>query len=74
MEKELLKACRVLVGFSQAELAEKIGVKQPTLCKYENGYLKIAEATKHKVLQALAEKGLNQEEIYMLGQIKSIRG
>lgn len=34
---EKIKELRKKRGFSQAELAEKIGVTQKTICNYENG-------------------------------------
>lgn len=70
MNKELLKTCRAVTGLTQMQLAEAIGVKQAIISKYEAGIVPISATTKRKVIQALADKGLSQESIYLLSGLK----
>ncbi|MGP4071301.1 helix-turn-helix domain-containing protein [Piscibacillus sp. B03] len=70
MNQNTLKLARVLVGFSQLELAEKLGINQATLSRYEQGKLNISSEIKTKLIQVLAEHGLGQEDIYLLGDLK----
>ncbi|WP_010530921.1 helix-turn-helix domain-containing protein [Lentibacillus jeotgali] len=70
MDKHLLRTCRAVAGFTQSELASAIGKNQSTLSHYENGLLNISETTKRKVIKALEEKGLSQDEVYLLSGLK----
>ncbi len=50
---EVVRKYRILRGLSQAELAEKIGVEQTTLSKYERGKLQIDGNTLLKLIDIL---------------------
>jgi len=71
MESNLLKACRVIVGFSQREMAEALGINQATLSRYETGFSSISDITRKKVIEVLAKRGLSQEEILLLDGLKN---
>ena len=57
---QLLKSIRMEKGFSQKEIAEKLGVSQPSYAQYENGKRNPKAETIKKIADAL---GVSIEEI-----------
>lgn len=56
-----LKAARQLAGFTQAQLAEVVGVARPLICNLENGRLdpaKVSHGTIVRIVRALQRRGL----------------
>lgn len=60
-----LASCRENKGYTQLELAEKIGVAQPTIAKLEKGYSSPSAA----ILTNLAD-ALEVSTDYLLGRTK----
>jgi DNA-binding transcriptional regulator YiaG len=54
-DSELIKALRYHMGFSQAELADKLGVRQQTISEWETGLYAPSRATR-KYLTLVAEQ------------------
>lgn len=50
---EMLRHLRIEQGVTQTELAEKLGIKQPTLARMESGRVSINESTLTRILDAL---------------------
>ena len=50
---EMLRHLRIEQGVTQTELAEKLGIKQPTLARMESGRVGINESTLTRILDAL---------------------
>lgn len=50
---EMLRHARIEQGITQTELAEKLGIKQPTLARMESGRVGINESTLTRILDAL---------------------
>jgi len=55
---ENFKAARIKAGLQQEQLAEKSGVLQCTISRYENGKQDITIATAKKLANALKSKSL----------------
>src|SRR3546814_10028847 len=54
----LLKAARILLGWSQEELAEKSGISRPTISKLETGEIDVRVHTLLAVQNALEDGGI----------------
>lgn len=65
-----MRLARHVVGFTQKELASMLGVSQSAISQYETGTIKISQDKKDLLIHALAEHGLEQEEIYILSGLK----
>lgn len=53
-----IKEARQKLGMSQAELANELGVKQPTVCRWERGKVKrIGQLERQAIEKLLAERG-----------------
>jgi DNA-binding XRE family transcriptional regulator len=52
-QPDSLKILRLRAGYSQAQLAEKIGMKQPNVCEFEAGKRKPSVDTLMKLADAL---------------------
>lgn len=50
---EMLRHHRIEQGITQTELAERLGIKQPTLARMESGRVSINESTLTRILDAL---------------------
>lgn len=67
-QSDSLKILRLRAGYSQAQLAEKIGMKQPNVCEFEAGKRKPTIDTLMKLAEALGTttdvilKSINQSE------------
>lgn len=69
MNGELLKSLRQLVGYSQRDLAEKLGVHDSLICKIESGTVPIQKRTEDKVYQVLDTEGIRGQEIALLQSV-----
>src|SRR3546814_12312814 len=54
----LLKAARIVLGWSQEELAEKSGISRPTISKLETGEIDVRVHTLLAVQNALEDGGI----------------
>lgn len=71
MDRELLTSCIVVAGFkTRKEFAKALNVHPATITKWINGTNRINKKWKEKVIQALSERNLSQEDIYVLSQLK----
>lgn len=52
-QPESLKSLRLRAGFSQAQLANEIGMKQPNICEFEAGKRKPSIETLERLAKAL---------------------
>lgn len=52
-QPESLKTLRLHAGYSQAQLADKIGMKQPNICEFEAGKRKPSADTLMRLADAL---------------------
>ena len=52
---KFIKHKRLLLGYTQEELARKIGVTKSTLCKWESGFIKNMKRDKLELLAAALE-------------------
>lgn len=50
---EMLRHLRIEQGVTQTELADRLGIKQPTLARMESGRVNINESTLSRILDAL---------------------
>jgi transcriptional regulator with XRE-family HTH domain len=66
MDTEVLKLIRLIAGFSQAELAEKIGVHQSLISKIEAGIATLQPATERKIKQVFHDEGITETDIALL--------
>src|SRR3546814_18992547 len=55
----LLKAARILLGWSQEELAEKSGLSRPTISKLERGEINVRVHTLLAVQRTLEDGGID---------------
>jgi transcriptional regulator with XRE-family HTH domain len=69
MNTEILKLIRVIAGFSQAELAEKIGVHQSLISKIEAGTATLQPALERKIKQVFHDAGISEFDIALLSGI-----
>ncbi|MBM7572922.1 helix-turn-helix domain-containing protein [Aquibacillus albus] len=72
MDNDLLMYCRIISGFkTRKEFAEALGVHPSSVTtRWETGTVPINERWKSKVFQLLASKGIGQEEIDLLSELK----
>lgn len=62
-----MRIARHVVGWSQTELADMLGVNQGSVSRYETGKIKISQEKKDLLFQALSEHGnLGLEEIILI--------
>jgi transcriptional regulator with XRE-family HTH domain len=69
MNTEVLKLIRILAKFSQAELAEKIGVHQSLISKIEAGTATLQPETERKIKQVFHDAGISEFDIALLAGI-----
>ncbi|WP_163971814.1 helix-turn-helix domain-containing protein [Oceanobacillus halotolerans] len=69
MNGKLLKQVRIIAGFSQTELAEKIGCTQALIAYMESGRTKVQPLTEQRILQAISDKGIRQEELFLISSV-----
>lgn len=62
MRQFSLKNARAAAGFTQAQIAEKLGVSRNTISFWENGQRNI---TKSHFIAFCAVTGFNEEEIFL---------
>ncbi|MFS0637899.1 helix-turn-helix domain-containing protein [Mesobacillus foraminis] len=66
MNKDLLKHVRQIAGFTQRELAGKVGVHHSLICKIEKGVIPVQPVTEQKIYKAFSEAGISEQEIASL--------
>lgn len=66
MNKELLKSIRLLTGYSQIQLAEKVGISHSTISRVEAGLIKLKPKTEREILNVFNEIGISEQEITSL--------
>ncbi|MBY0224107.1 helix-turn-helix domain-containing protein [Sporosarcina aquimarina] len=69
MKPKLIGLCRHFSGYSQNELAERLGQSQYAVSKYESGLLKPSPDTVRKMKEIFAENGIGIEEIDFLNNV-----
>lgn len=68
MNGKILKDIRYIAGFTQKEIGEFIGVTQSAIAQMEKETIKILPETKMKILKVINDKGLNQQQVYLLSE------
>lgn len=65
MTPDLLRRARLALGYSQLELAERLGVQKTTVHRWERGHAPIGhpERLRGEVLALLAERGIEIERL-----------
>jgi transcriptional regulator with XRE-family HTH domain len=66
MNIETLKYCRQLVGYTQKELAEKVGITDSYISKIESGVVSLPSEIGIKILQALSDGGISQQDFILI--------
>ncbi|WP_110519558.1 helix-turn-helix transcriptional regulator [Alteribacter lacisalsi] len=74
MTGELLKHCRQVAGYTQAGLAEAVGVSQSTMVRLENDAFQMRPATQRKIMEAFASEGIGTKEISLLTELFKSKG
>jgi len=66
MDPQLIKHIRVLIGLSQFELAERLGLSQTTITRIETGVLVPSMQLIEKIEKVFQAEGVTQYDILLL--------
>lgn len=69
MAPEVLKYIRQLLGLNQSELAKKVGVSTPSICRYETNLIKMNASTELKILQVFSDAGISTQDVIQIQAI-----
>jgi len=69
MHPRLIKNMRLLTGFTQNEIGEKIGVHGSLISKIEKGTIQPTKETEVKLMNVFSEAGINIQIIYQINNL-----
>ncbi len=72
-DMEGLRTVRKKAGYTQRELADRIGTAQPNICAYENGDRTMSLQIAEKVLREIGESNVSGEELVIANRLKTYK-
>jgi transcriptional regulator with XRE-family HTH domain len=66
MNIETLKYCRQLAGYTQKELAEKVGITDSYISKIEAEKVPLPSEIEIKILQVLSDAGISRQDFILI--------
>ncbi|EKN71296.1 hypothetical protein BABA_02152 [Neobacillus bataviensis LMG 21833] len=66
MNKYMLKQIRIVLGYTQKELAEKVGIEPTYICKLERGTAPFSAKVSRRIQEVYEAEGINVRKIALI--------